>query len=133
MKLVDRWTEVETIMREKAYRRLDNDPQVLLEQDAWFNVDADLIFGRLYGLDGEIVQDGWQLRRIEPRVLLPIIPRSLLAMDDTPAVPTLRTATYVLQSGYVLVPMDAVYAPPGVEIRPDGTFVVLYLRYRRRL
>lgn len=133
--LMDRWAEYEAVLRKQAYRTIESDPQVLLEHDSGGpGIAADLIYARLLGYDDEIVQDGWRLRRIEPVLLLPIFPRMSLAESDVLGPGVTRSATYALQSGYALVSVHAEVAmpPAGVRVGPDGTFRVLYLRYRRR-
>lgn len=127
------WTELEPLLRERAYRTLDSDPQVLFEHDGGPDyLDADVFLARLIGLDDEIVEDGMRLRRLESVILLPIH-RGFSLFDDGPAEPTLRTAEYVLQSGWAILSVALPYPiPPGVEPRPDGTVRVAFLRYRRR-
>jgi hypothetical protein len=128
------WEQAERSAREKAYRTLDNDPRILLEGDGGpGSIRAEVYMARMLGYDDEVVADGLRLPRPEPVYRMPIVPRGpLFAADDDPLVPTIRAATYVLQSGFALVTLAAEYAPPGVTLRDDFTFRVLYLRYRRR-
>lgn len=132
--MASRWDQVEPIMREQAYRAIENDPQVLLEHDGGpYGVHAEVIFARLYGLDDEIVRDGWRLPRIEAALRLPIIPRLRISAEPVRLEPVGRVATYVLQSGYALQTVDAMNGPPDVPLLPDFRVRVLYLRYRRRV
>jgi hypothetical protein len=125
------WDEAEPVIRERAYRTLDNDPMILFEGDGGPGGGVEIYLARLFGLDGEIVEDGVRLREPLSVIRLPIAPRLTLADEPEPRL--LRTADYVQQSGFVVVPLAAEYAPPGVELLPDFTFRVMYLRYRRRL
>lgn len=131
------WAEVEPVMRERAYRRLDNDPQVLLEHDGGpLDIKADVILARLIGFEDEIVQDAVRLSSVMPVYRLPLLPRGQFAMSEDTAPPSLnlRAAEYVLQSGYVAVNLAPEYAPPEITVGPPTfTFKVLYLRYRRRV
>lgn len=128
------WDQAEPVMRHRAYRTIENDPQVLLEGDGGpGGVNAEIYMARLFGLDDEIVEDGLRLAAPLPIVRLPIIPRVAYLDDESDLSSPLRTADYVMQSGFALVHLAAEYAPPGVELLPDFTFRVLYLRYRRRL
>jgi len=133
------WDEIEAALRHKVYRTLENDPQILLEQDGGpFGVEADLIYARLIGYEDEIVKDGWRLRSIEPQLWLPITPsaRSFLNPDAPPPLDVSRSAIYVLQSGYAVMPVDPLIAPDVLDLLPPGRdwqpVRVLYLRYRRR-
>lgn len=131
-----RWAEVERELREQAYGTLYMDPQILLERDGGpEGLHAELIYARLFGFDDEVVRDGWRLPRVEPVLYLPIM-SSLRAVFAEPSAdvvfqPT-RRATYRLQAAYALVAVHGEFAPAGVPLRPDFTFRVLYLRYRRR-
>ena len=131
-----RWREVEAELRDLSYRRMDSDPESLLEHDSGGpSVKADVIMARLVGLDDEIVRDGWRLTHVAPELRLPIMRRSPM-FEEIQSLPdvNLPTARYVLQNGFVLHHLDERYAPPGVEVGPPTfTFTVLYLRYRRRL
>lgn len=145
------WSETERRLRERAYTAMNNDPQILLERDAWFDLDADMFHARMIGFDDEIVREAW-IRRPEPVILEPIVrPFSLARADPTEIAPGVhrlhgvdihlplddddllygRTARYHLQSGFVVFTVDAKYQPPA-EPRPDMTVKIAFLRYRRR-
>lgn len=128
------WEQVEPIARDKAYRTIERDPQILLEGDGGpGSMQAEVYMARLFGFEDEIVADGVRLRRPEPVYFMPISsgPAWMRADEDMQPAP-IRTASYVMQSGFALVTLAAEYAPPGVTLRDDFTFRVLYLRYRRR-
>jgi hypothetical protein len=140
------WAEVEDRLREEAYEALDNDPQILLERDAWFDVDADLFHARLIGFEDEIVAEWW-IHRVEPILLVPIHQsfRTMVReatdqqfLDSAGIYDTglgfqpIRTARYVLQSGFATLSVDGMYSPPVERLRPDNTARVAFLRYRRR-
>lgn len=131
----ERWMRMEAALRERAYAVIDNQPEVLLEGDGGpVGMKADVILARFLGFDDQIIQDGYRLQRVEPEWLMPIHPRmTARAQPDPPPMPMMRTARYVLQSGYVLHHLSGEYAPADVSV--DLTtlqFSVLYLRYRRR-
>lgn len=128
------WDQAEPVFREKAYRTIERDPQILLEGDGGpGSVQAEVYMARLYGYDDEIVADGLRLPRPEAVYLMPIMSQPAWMRADEDMQPALiRTATYVLQSGFALVKLAPEYAPPGVTLGDDFTFRVLYLRYRRR-
>lgn len=131
----DLWREVEWEARQQAYRTLDNDPQILLETDSGGpSVQAEVIMARLIGYEDEIVEDGLRLTRVEPVIRMPIMRRPWIYEETQPPPDmTMPAAEYRVQSGFALVHLDAMYAPPDVEFRPPTfTFRVLYLRYRRR-
>lgn len=139
------WIETEQRLRKKAYAHLDNDPQILLERDAWFDVDADLFHARLIGFEDEIVADWW-IRKVEPILLVPLR-QSMRTMvrdatdqhfldsagifDPELGLTPMRTARYVLQSGFATLSVDGMYDPP-CELRPDCTAKIAFLRYKRR-
>lgn len=140
------WAEVEPTIRDRAYRRIDAMPEILLETDSWFTLDADLFYARLIGYDDEIVQDGVLLPKVEHDIFVGInqpLDYELLADDaflhkagiatlDT-AIPTLRTARYALQSCFVTLSVSGeLYDPPVKKLRDDFTARIAYLRYRRR-
>lgn len=128
------WDQAEPVARRKAYRTIDNDPMVLLEGDGGpGGIKAEVYMARLFGYEEEIVADGMRLRRPEPVILMPLHRRQSLLTDETePLLPSLRAATYVMQSGFAVVTLAAEYAPADVTLQDDFTFRVLYLRYRRR-
>jgi hypothetical protein len=144
---VTSWEQAERMAREQAYDTIDADPQVLLEQDSWFDVDADLIYARLLGFEGEIVRDGWRLPKVTPEIRMPIV-RSTRALfreaadeaflnragiiDVDLLMPTVRTAVYRLQSGFATIRVSGQFRPPVEQLRDDDTAVLAYLRYRRR-
>lgn len=136
MDVVSEWEQIEPELRERAYRRMDSDPQVLLEQDGWLSVTADVIFARLHGMDDEVIGDR-RLQRVEPIIFAPIVRPFTFDLAEHPTEFGLpRTARYVCQNGYVKQHLDWFrYAPPWLTEPPSGnfTFSVLYLRYRRRL
>lgn len=127
------WAEAEPIMRERAYRTLDSDPQSLLECDGGpVGQTADVILARLVGFDDEIVGD-IRLQRVEPVWLVPIYERVTL-VEAAPCPTRMRTARYVLQSGYVRMQLAPEHAPPDTTPGPPAfTVSLLFLRYRRRL
>ena len=130
------WAQVEARVREKAYRTIDRDPQVLLEQDGGpVGLDADLFHARLIGFEDEIVKEMW-IRGAEPTILLPIPQRPLVLATDAETVrwemePS-RVARYELQSGFAALSVSGEYDPPVEKLRPDFTARIAYLRYRRR-
>lgn len=130
------WAEVEPALRDQAYRKLDTDPQILLEGDSRFDVDADLFYARLIGFEDEIVEDGVRLTSVQPEIHV-AIPQPLRLSDfaaDEPIVglePTTR-AVYRLQSGFATLSVDGMYGPPVEKLRKDFTARIAYLRYRRR-
>lgn len=131
------WDFIEPTLREQAYATMDADPQSLLEHDGGpEGMTADVVMARLIGFDDQIVKDGWRRERADPVLLLPIHERpkltASLAPTEADLYPTMRTARYVLQSGYVVFAMDAVLLPLGVPHGPDFRTTFLYLRYRRR-
>lgn len=134
--VMSRWEEFELALREQAYGTIDADPRLLLETDGGpVGMKADVIFARLIGMDDNIVQDGWRLPRVEPYLLMPI-PLSrrerMANYEPTVADAVLRTAKFVLQSGFAHTRVSGEYAPPGVSLDSDFMFDVLYLRYKRR-
>ena len=133
---MSRWSEVEAFMRERAYRALDRDPQILLERDGGpVGLDADLFHARFLGFEDEIVREMW-VPRAEPTILMPIPQRPIWSAVDAASVhwemEVSRVARYELQSGYVTLSVAAEYDPPVEKLRPDFTARVAYLRYRRR-
>lgn len=120
-------------------------PELLLETDSWFHVDADIYYARLLGFEDEIVRDGMALRRAEPQILMPI-PMSFKVMtsevlDEKFAhdngirldIAPMKTAVYVLQSCFVTLDVSGeTYEVPVDKLRNDFTVKVAYLRYRRR-
>lgn len=90
---------------------------------------------RLVGFDDQIDEDGMRLAKPEP-FLLRAIPRRLTysAADAAPVTAdAFKVARYACQQGYAMVPLDPMYAPPGVAYdMTTHTVRVLYLRYRRR-
>lgn len=133
---MSRWTEVEAFMRQKAYRAIDRDPQILFERDGGpVGLDADLFHARLIGFEDEIVSEMW-IRGAEPTILMPIPQRPVVLRSDATSLryemETSRVARYELQSGYAVLSVEAEYNPPVEKLRPDFTARVAYLRYRRR-
>lgn len=128
------WEHAEPCLRKRAYATLDANPESLLDGDAGgVSTPADVIMARLIGFDDQIVADGWRLTRPEPVLLMPIPERLSATMIDPQPFTMPRTARYVLQRGHAVVPLDGMYAPPGVTPDPQTLLVrVLYLRYRRR-
>lgn len=131
------WAEAEPILRRQAYAIYDSQPEMLLEHDGGpYSLDADVLMARLAGFEDEIVEDGLRLERIYPDLLRPIaLPlRSWLTEAAAPPEPSWRAARYVLQSGWVIMPLDQRFAPPNVtpKVRMDGAVRVAYLLYRRR-
>lgn len=145
------WTEIEPILRDRAYRRLDSDPNVLLEGDAWLSVDADVYYARLLGYEDEVVQDAMRIHTALPEIYVPIprrfvwpgpdeIALGLYKIDDTevwmpPSIPQLHADRAVYRSQSVFVTLDVsceLYEPPVEKVRPDMTVRIAYLRYRRR-
>jgi hypothetical protein len=140
------WAEVVPRLLEHAYGAMNNDPQILLERDAWFTVDADLFHARLIGFEDEIVADWW-IRKVEPILLMPIT-QSMATMvrevtdqqfldsagihDPELGIAPMRTARYVLQSGFATLSIDGMYSPPVERLRLDQTAKIAFLRYRRR-
>lgn len=134
--VVSEWEQVEPELRERAYRRMDSDPEVLFEQDGWLSVSADVIFARLHGMDDEIVADGLRLLRAEPIIQMPIVQPMRFDLGDHPTSLDLpKRANYACQNGFVRIALDWRYAPPWLTepTANNFTFSVLYLRYRRRL
>lgn len=133
---MSRWSQVEAIMRDRAYRTLDRDPQILFETDGGpVGLDADLFHARLLGFEDEIVKEMW-VSGAEPTILVPIPQRPVMLASDATEVrfemePT-RVARYELQSGFAVLSVAAEYEPPVERLRPDFTAKVAYLRYRRR-
>lgn len=130
---VSHWERMEPTLRHRAYRTIESDPQVLLEADGGpVGMQAEVVLARLLGFEDEVVQDGLRLAQVVPDLRVPLpASLSLLSSDSVQPQP-IRTATYVLQSGFALTKVAAEYAPPGVEVGNDFTFRVLYVRYRRR-
>lgn len=132
-----RWTGIERIMRERAYRTIERDPQILLETNGGpVGLDADLIYARLIGFEDEVVQDGLRLSEAVATLRVPIPRRPLFVREDADSVlwetePT-RVALYELQSGFATLSVSGEYLPPVEQLRPDNTARVAYLRYRRR-
>lgn len=131
------WAEIEPVLRDRAYRHIDAMPEILLETDSWFTLDADLIYARLIGYEDEIVKDGLRLPRVEPEIYLAIMRRPRI-YEPTPAEfsiepePMLK-ATYRLQSCYTTLDVSAeLYDVPVENLRHDHIAKVAYLRYRRR-
>lgn len=130
--MTSRWEQIEPTLREEAYRVIDSDPQVLLETDAGFSLDADVFFARLVGFDDEVVAD-WRINRIEPELYVPLMDRPTMASAEDVLYPTMpRRATYKLQSSYAMHTVQSIDGPSDVKPRPDFTIKVAYLRYRRR-
>jgi len=131
--MTGRWELVEPILREKAYGTIDNDPQVLLADDAGgLGIDADLFHARLIGFDDQIDAEMW-VRRAESDIYVPLPPKlTPIDFDIETMTPELRKAVYKLQSGWVVMTVNGEDAPPHIELRPDFTIRVAYLRYRRR-
>lgn len=117
------WDEVEPLLRERAYRTADP-----LSGDCGpVHLDADLIFARLFGFDGQVDRDGLQLPVLLPDLHLPIPHIETFTGETLTA-----AARYVLQSGAITATVPAVDAPEGMRLRADFTFKVAYVRYRRR-
>jgi hypothetical protein len=130
---VDRWQQVEPTLRHKAYRTIESDPQVLLETDGGpVGMPAEVIFARLLGFEDEVVEDGLRLAEVVPDLRLPIMSLGPLLSSGPLEPQPIRVARYALQSGYARTKVAAEFAPPGVQLGPDFTFRVLYVRYRRR-
>jgi hypothetical protein len=131
---VSDWSEFEPCLRDRAYRRIDAMPELLLETDSWFTLDADLFYARLMGYEDEIVKDGLQLTKVVPDIRVPIYQRLTLAPFDPldPAAIEIRTARYVLQSCFATLSVSAMHNPPVEKLRDDFTAKVAFLRYRRR-
>lgn len=130
----ERWREVEPVLRARAYDTLAWQPESLLEVDGGpLGFKADVILARLIGFDDQIVDDTLRLSRVEPELRVPIMPR-LTRVDVDVSVPSMRTARYVLQSGYATLKISPEVAiPPGVKFGPpDFLTTLLFLRYRRR-
>jgi hypothetical protein len=141
------WFEMEPMLCERAYGHLDNDPQILLEHDAWFDLDADLFHARLIGFDGEVVKEVW-VNSVMPVIMMPIYQRLALTIDPTEIAPGVHRldgveihlpvdphepARYVLQSGFATLRVSGFVTDPPVErLRDDMTAVVAFLRYKRR-
>lgn len=130
------WAAFESTLRHEMNAHLDSQPESLLEQDGGpVGRTADIILARLVGFDDQIVDDTLRLRRVEPEWRMPIRERLVLAAPEADLYPTMRTATYVLQSGYAGLRLDpvAVPTPPDVQAGPPDFLVsVLFVRYRRR-
>lgn len=144
------WTDLEPTLRDRAYRRIDAMPELLLETDVWGSPDcedAELIYARLIGIDGEIVKDGLCLPRVEHHILMHIPQRLATFTDEIapgvykidgveiwmpPAVDPMPVAEYTLQSCFTTLFVSGEYHPPVEKLRPDFTAKVAYLRYRRR-
>lgn len=136
--MMDDWPDFERHLRQRLNAAIDAQPESLLETDNGpIGMKADIILARLLGFDDQIVSDTMRLRRVEPLLETPIPERLTLAtLEPEPGdyVP-LRTARYVLQSGYVTMQVDpvAVPLPGGVKVGPpDFRATVLFVRYRRR-
>lgn len=132
------WAEVEPAIRDSAYRRIDADPQILLEDDSEFELEADLIYARLFGFDGEVVHDGRPLFTVVPKILVPIVTPARVSLggtnqpEDTIDYETYRYAAYHLQSTHITLRVSGEYGPPVAQLADDHTATVAYLRYRRR-
>lgn len=131
------WTKMEAALRERAYRKLNADPQILFETDGGpVGQSASLIYARLFGFEDEIAKDGLRLSSVLSHINLPIPARPLLLSTDAIGiryeVEPARVARYELQSGFVRLHVAAEFAPQDVRLEPDFTASVLYLRYRRR-
>lgn len=131
------WAHVEPTIRDQMNATLDAQPESLFEHDGGpVGRTADIILARLVGFDDQVVDDALRLRRVEPEWRTPIPARlSLTPEPFSPDDAILRTARYVLQSGFAEMKLDptAVPLPPDVKPTPPGFLVtVLFVRYRRR-
>lgn len=127
------WADAEPYLRERAYRMIDNDPQVLLAGDAAppVGVEADAFFARLIGFDEQVTAD---IRIAEPlrEVLTPLPQRLSLTVGDPAEWEPPRVGRYVCQSGWSLMTVSGEDAPPNVTLGSDFMVRLLFLRYRRR-
>lgn len=132
------WAEMEPMLRDRAYRRLVDDPEILLETDTGglYDFDADLIYARLLGFDDEIVKDGLLLPKVMDQIFVPIHQRLTRASSDPSDLLEIeppRTARYVLQSSFVTLSVSGFVTDPPVEkLRDNFTAKIAYLRFRRR-
>lgn len=140
------WEHTERRAREEAYATINADPQLLLEEDSWFDVDADLIYARLIGFDDEIVRDGMPLSKVPREIRMPILQSSRrlfreaedeaflnrLGIFDPALLMPPAPAVFRLQSGSATIRVSGELCPPVEQLRDDNTAVLAYLRYRRR-
>lgn len=148
MQLVsERWAQVEPTLRDRAYKRIDDMPELLLEHDAWFTLDADIIYARMFGFEDEIVEDRLRLTKVEPAIFMPIFQSTTRMIQEATdaafldkagifsvdmGIAPMRAAEYRLQSCFVTMSVSGMHDPPVEQLRDDGTVTVAYLRYRRR-
>lgn len=122
-------TPVQRAFVDALYRKIDHEPQVLLEHDAGPpSVPCDLVVARLIGGDDELVNE--MLLREPLAVLRTPEPVRDWSISDEPAYEPLRVAEWVPQSVYATGVLDALHAG-GWPLDPATMRCrVLALRYR---
>jgi hypothetical protein len=123
--------EVLQITLEKMRRRVERDPQVLLETwGAPMSSVGEYIYADVFGIEDELIDDMIELSSVSDTLRKPI--PSKISLAEPTLEPAIRVANYRLRSGWCRSNIDAFYLPGW---RHDDQFHVrlLYVRYKREI